>query len=114
MRLIRLLFLFTLSGCYQAPLIENFDAVKWQIALTDCTDYRRIEAAPLLVAQKEAILSATQNQVTELLGAPDRHQLYDRNQKFFYYTLDCDGTKELSLRFDALGRVKEIQVVRAN
>jgi len=45
-----------------------------------------------------------------------KHELHGRNEKFFFYPLkkDCPDSSEnqsLFLRFDALGRTKEVLIV---
>ena len=100
-----------LGACYSPPAIEGFSSDKWENALTECDGYR-ISGADSILKNKEQLLLKNQNEIRELLGAPARHQLFSRNQKFFFYELDCKKTTELSIRFDALGRVKELQVLR--
>ena len=112
LNLLLLVLLFT--SCYQPPKIDGFDTDQWSAALTECTDYRIVTIEHLVKEQEEKILSLNQNEVSNLFGNPSQHQLYNRNQKFFYYQLDCENTKRLALRFDALGRVKEIQVEKVN
>ena len=105
-----LLLLIGLLGCYQTPKIEGFDSEKWMRSLDVCDDYRS-ESTKLLIKMKSELLSKNQNEIRAFLGNASRHQLFDRNQKFFFYQLDCKNNKELSVRFDALGRVKEMQII---
>ncbi len=105
------LILLTFFSCYQAPVINDFDPTQWKSSLVNCNDYR-INASEEIIEQKEKLLSKNQNEIVALLGNPEKHELFDRNQKFFFYQLDCEKTKELSLRFDALGRVREVQVIK--
>jgi outer membrane protein assembly factor BamE (lipoprotein component of BamABCDE complex) len=56
-------------------------------------------------------------QIIALLGRPDQNELYSRNQKFYYYSLEpgkvCgmnSESKRLSVRFNATGRAKEIEL----
>jgi outer membrane protein assembly factor BamE (lipoprotein component of BamABCDE complex) len=68
--------------------------------------------------QKEKLLALKESQIIELLGRPDRNELYKRNQKFFYYYLmpspDCPNasteSKRLVIRFNAMGLAKEVAV----
>lgn len=103
-----------LIGCYQAPNLKDFDQEKWEKAITECTNYRLVAAKDLIDLQRQMILGLNQNEITKLFGNPTQHLLHSRNQKFFFYQLDCDNTKRLSLRFDALGRVKEIQIEKVS
>lgn len=108
--IVMLLFAFLFS-CYQVPEIPGWDQAQWSAMKQNCEMNRINLAENIIMVNKTKLLGQTQNNIENLLGNPDRHQLYDRNQKFFYYSLDCNKTKELSIRFDALGRVKELQVL---
>lgn len=112
----RILFLIPLTiclSCYKAPQIDGFDTQAWKESIS--CDQNRLDEANVLLANEQKLLSANQNEVQELLGNPDEHELYSRNQKFFYYNLSpkCDSIpgQRLSIRFDALGRVNEIQII---
>ena len=79
-------------------------------------DKDRIEAAKLLEANEQKLQGFIQKEIEELLGVDRRLELGRRNGQFFYYpiTIDCADSipnTSLSLMFDALGRVKEVQVV---
>ncbi len=114
MRIVLLLVLVFCFSCYKAPQIDGFDQAAWNKAIS-CKQYRSEEAQALL-NYKEILLSANQNEIQALLGNPDEHELYSRNQKFFYYDLKpkCDSIpgQRLSIRFDALGRVNEIMIIK--
>ncbi|MBV6645566.1 MAG: hypothetical protein KI790_08965 [Cyclobacteriaceae bacterium] len=103
-------FSVLLIGCYQAPKVDGFDREKWVSSKDLCDEYR-VNISALLIKDNSPILSSTQNEVQKLLGSPERHRLYRRNQKIFYYPLSCSGTQELMIIFDALGRAKELRVV---
>ncbi len=99
-----------LLACYSAPQIDGFDSQRWKSALTDCTDYR-LQHVQLLLDEEGTLKGEGQNQVQQLLGKPTRHELYNRNQKFFYYDLNCEGDTamyQLRIRFDALGKLREM------
>ena len=105
------LLILTLTSCYRAPEIEGFDADKWKQSLDNCDNYR-LEASKLLLDQWEILKGETQNEIRELLGKETQHSLYLRNQKFFFYDLNCPNTSGkqqlLRIRFDALGHVREV------
>lgn len=113
MKRLLILGLWVLTGCYSAPDIDGFDIEKWESAIENCTDYRMDKAGEFLDQHSDKIVGLNQNEIKELLGNPSRHQLFNRNQKFFFYSLNCDVTHELRIRYDALGRVKELQVIEA-
>lgn len=66
--------------------------------------------------QKEAILRKSEADIITVFGAPDKNELYGRNQKLFvYYTspgpvcnLKNDSTSYLSIRFNAVGISSEV------
>ncbi len=65
----------------------------------------------------EKLLKASEEEIREVFGKPDRHQLYVRSQKFYTYYLEpgpeCKGGSEhpqcLFVRFDALGRANSFE-----
>lgn len=106
--------LIFLAACYTVPELSGFDAETWKHSPACGSTHP--QQAVVLVSQQEALLGLGQAQVKTLLGAPAEHELYDRNQKFFHYNLmpltGCDTVrqKRLSIRFDALDRVKEVRI----
>ncbi|CAM9992082.1 unnamed protein product [Chrysoparadoxa australica] len=109
-----LLFPFLFISCYQSLKIDGFDQSVWERPITCEED--RIDEAKILMKSEKTLLESNQNEIQKLLGHPDEHELYSRNQKFFYYdlSLKCDTLpkKRLALRFDALGRVNEVNIIR--
>ncbi|MBS1544274.1 MAG: hypothetical protein JST14_11610, partial [Bacteroidetes bacterium] len=57
--------------------------------------------------------------VIELLGRADRNELYERNQKFYYYYIQggpsCGGqasaSRKLTIRFNAMGYAQVVAIV---
>lgn len=108
-----------LTSCGKSlPKFENLDLEAWRGDKNACADYRsrNIEA---IRNQKEKLLALKESQIIELLGRPDRNELFKRNQKFFFYALErgpaCDSlaSKEgqrLSIRFNAMGLAKEVAI----
>lgn len=110
--------LLLLSSCYKTLSLDGFDKQKWKTYRKECSSYR-LTSSPLLLKNESLILEATQNEVESLLGAADEHELYERNQKFFHYYLTPDDScgfvetkKVLSIRFNAIGRANDIQIIR--
>lgn len=99
------------------PDLDNLDLSAWEKDKNACGEYRtnHMEA---IQNQKEKLLALKESQIIELLGRPDRNELYKRNQKFFYYYLmpspDCPNasseSKRLAIRFNAMGLAKEVAV----
>jgi hypothetical protein len=97
------------------PTLNNLDLEAWRNDRNACGKYRTstIEA---IQSQKDKFLALRELQIVELLGKPDRNELYKRNQKFYYYYLlpspDCatdslKTTSRLAIRFNAMGLAKE-------
>lgn len=104
--------ILVLSSCYPVPEIDGFDLEAWGKA-PGC-DTLKTRQAKLLISQSEKLLGKGEATVKGLLGKPSEHELYNRNQKFFYYGLtdkNCPAPKRLSVKFDALDRAKEIRIV---
>lgn len=105
------------SGCYKQLLMEGFEKEKWKDYFTNCSTYR-LDIADHVVNNQTVLLEGTQNEVESLLGRPDEHELYERNQKYFHYRLnppDSCGSyaalSYLSIRFNAIGRANLVQVM---
>lgn len=105
-----------LTSCYSVPEIDGFDKEEWLADFESCED-TKLALARTIIAHQELILGEGQAEVKALLGQPSEHELYRRNQKFFYYNLtptqdSCEITgQRLSIRFDALDRVKELMII---
>ncbi|WP_258104616.1 hypothetical protein [Marinoscillum sp. MHG1-6] len=107
-----------LTSCYPKIELENFDDLAWRQPLKPC-DSAKLVLAKAVVDQQDKILSKGQAEVKGLLGNPDEHELYTRNEKFFYYNLTmsdscgkAQSAKRLSIRFDALDRAKEVMIIK--
>lgn len=105
------------SSCYQNLSLDGFDKSKWKAFNTQCSNYR-LESANHLIENKAVLLEANQNEIESLLGTATEHELYERNQKFFHYRLTPDDScgvyenlRFLSIRFNAIGRANEVQVI---
>lgn len=108
-------FLITLLSCYPKIKVPGFDENRWNADLT-CEE-NRVELAKLLLQHQDQILGKGQAEIKALLGQPQEHELYNRNQKFFFYNLtggDSCGNIEifyrLSVKFDAIDRAKELMI----
>ena len=104
------LTLFLLSGCYKAPKLTGFSQENWQMNVDECGK-EKLQEAENLVTNFSEIKGSSQNEISLLLGKPERHELFERTQKFFFYQLTCPDsagrTQQLRLRFDALGSLRE-------
>jgi hypothetical protein len=117
-RLSYLVIALIVVGCGKSlPEFQNLDLKAWRGDKHACADYRakNIES---IRTQKEKLLALNESQIIELLGRPDRNELYKRNQKFFFYDLEaghsCDSLlmewSQLSIRFNAMGLAKEVAI----
>jgi hypothetical protein len=110
-------FLFIIA-CGKIPELENIDLKKWKSDKNGCLEYR-IEAVEELLSQKEKLKGTSQNEMINLFGTADKHQLYERSQKFFIYYLEpnenCDQysegyVKALYIRFNSLDQAIDFNV----
>lgn len=112
------LLIILLSACGKpAPRLDHFDQDAWQ-ADRDACGNQRMAMLPVIEEQKEKLLGLDEMTLVQVLGKPDQNELYKRNQKFYFYYLEpapeCAGgkttAKRLSVRFNATGLAKEINV----
>lgn len=110
-----LLSLVVLIACGKSsPELENFDTVTWKNDRNGC-EGKRSGMIASMQAQTNKLLSLKEMQVVQLLGRPDGNELYERNQKFYYYhftpgkacAVSDSSTTQLVLRFSAMGVVTE-------
>jgi outer membrane protein assembly factor BamE (lipoprotein component of BamABCDE complex) len=114
-----IIVLLILSGCgKELPEFENLDLEQWKKDKNACGTYR-VEYNETFQSQKKKLLALKEMQIVELLGRPDRNELYKRNQKFYYYYLkpspDCstynsESNARLAIRFNAMGLAKEVMI----
>jgi hypothetical protein len=111
-----LLFFILISCGKPLPNLENIDLEKWKDDKWGC-QMERSKTVPELLLQKGKLKGLSQDNIVDLLGRPDKNELYKRNQKFFFYYLTpgekCGKdtiTQRLSLRFNAMGFAKEVLV----
>jgi hypothetical protein len=117
-RIIPFTFLLLIIACGKLPELENIDLEKWKNDKNGCLEYR-IEAVETLLSQKEKLKGLSQNEMISLLGTADKHQLYERSQKFFIYYLEpnenCDQYSEgyikaLYIRFNSLDQAIDFNI----
>lgn len=98
------------------PDLSPIDLAQWKEDKGGCKNIRTSYLAAL-TEQKDELKGLSEGDIIELLGRPDRNELYKRNQKFYYYDLEpgkgCDSTlfnQQLILRFNAMGMAKEVSI----
>jgi hypothetical protein len=103
--------LLALACSRPTPELKDFDAAAWKADRQGCTGQREAQLASLL-QQREQLKALTELQIVEVLGRPNRNELYKRNQKFFrYHVRGCSAVapaRQLTIRFNAMGRAKEV------
>ena len=113
-----LLSLVLLFSCgTPLPTLENIDTSLWKDDRNGCKG-DRLKMVEAIREQREKLLTLKEMQIVQLLGRPDGNELFERNQKFYYYNLtrgkNCDEQDsiavQLEIRFNAMGIAKEVQV----
>jgi hypothetical protein len=110
------------SACSELPQLENIDLDKWKEDKNACEGYR-IKVADNLIDQKQKLRGLSQNEIISLLGTADKHQLYERSQKFFIYYLQANENckhyeggylKALYIRFNSLDQAVDFNIQEVN
>ena len=113
-----LIVLLIFIGCNSTPVqLNDFDAKTWKSDPHGCNQ-KRGKWVPAILEQKAKVLALSEAAVIDLLGKPDQIELYKRNQKLYHYrispgapcSLKDSVDTELQVRFNAMGRAKEIYV----
>jgi hypothetical protein len=109
--------LFILYSCGPSlPHLEGVDGLAWKNDRNACKG-ERAKMIDSLLSQKEKLLALSELDIVDVLGKPDRQELYKRNQKFYYYFVmpsqDCNlptssSSLQLVIRFNAMGLAKEV------
>ena len=109
--------LFIFSCSKPLPTLEGFDQQTWKADKNGC-EQKRSSMVQVIQSEKHKLLALDEMQIVDLLGKPDRNELFTRNQKFFYYFIepapDCvehsDNAARLIIRFNAMGLSKEVNI----
>ena len=105
-------------GCTNTlPTLDGVDTERWRSDKNACLGYRQdMEGA--LTREKDKLKGLSEMDIVDLLGRPDKNELYKRNQKFYCYYVspgpDCDNAVELPsqliIRFNAMGYAQLVSV----
>jgi hypothetical protein len=110
--------LLLLTACTKPlPVLDNFNAARWKDDRHGCLGDRK-KMMESLQEQKEKLLALKEMQIVSLLGRPDGNELYERNQKFYSYSITPSASclsadsliVRLEIRFNALGVAKEVLI----
>lgn len=116
--IVLVLLIGILSACSSAPeKLGQLDLVKWREDRSACQGIRT-NLEEDFKAEQEQLMGKFADEVGQILGRPDIHQLGSRNQKFYVYFLEkglqCEDITQKSsarravLRFNAVGLLSEI------
>jgi hypothetical protein len=120
-----LLLIFTsiiLLSCDKVPQLNGFDSEAWVQDLDGCQN-NRLALIDTILAQQDKLKGLGQNQVIEILGKADQHELYERSQKFFIYHLqpgrNCANYsgnyfKAFYIRFNSLNQAVDFTIQEVN
>ena len=110
------LVLFVFACGKPLPDLAPIDLSQWKEDKDGCKNVRARFRSEL-ISQKDELKGLSEKDIIELLGRPDRNELYKRNQKFYYYDIEpgkaCDSlaaNQQLILRFNAMGMAKEVTI----
>src|SRR5690554_6292144 len=115
-----LMFFFLTAGssCSSSLDVGSIDLESWKIDRNGCKGLR-IKHLEELKSIRNTFLEANNQELILTFGRPDRVELLDKSQSFFYYFLEpsdaCDGIKEkeplkVLFRLNAINRVSEVTI----
>lgn len=120
---ILLLFIATLADSCSSPLeVGNINLENWKNDRYGCKGLR-IKDVEEIRKIKNTFLEANNQELIKTFGRPDRVELLDKSQSFFFYFLEpsgfCEGVGEkeplkVLFRLNAINRVSEVTVTTAN
>lgn len=103
------------GGCRQKTVIEDFNSETWISDKKGC-EQARYEMMPRLETLIYDLKGLKEAQLQDVLGKPDKTELYERGQRFLIYDVSPDESctsnyqgqqVDLILRLNALGIVSE-------
>jgi hypothetical protein len=117
---IAIIFLGMVTACSSSAKEFNFDDKSWKNDLNGCKG-DRVKLAPQVETFRMKLLTRKEYVIRGLFGKPDAEELLERSQKIYIYYIspgpkcktgstDIQDQKALSVRFDALGKVREIML----
>jgi hypothetical protein len=114
--ILALLSILLVSCGTTLPKLDDFDAAKWKNDRNGCLG-ERSKMESTIIIQKDKLLKLKEMQIVQLLGRPDTNELYERNQKFYTYSISpgqaCGShlpSVSLEIRFNAMGISKEVLI----
>lgn len=118
-----LLFLFFSWSCSSAVDAGKIDLENWKADRYGCKGLR-VKDLEELRAIKNQFLGIDNQALIKTFGRPDRVELVDKSQSFFFYFLepsgDCQGVEakkeplKVLFRMNALSKVSEVTITNLN
>lgn len=115
--------LFSLGSCSAKLDSGSINIENWKNDRYGCKGLR-MQDLDELEKIKNTFLGANNQAIIKTLGRPDRVELVDKSQSFFYYFLepsgDCDGVKiekeplKVLFRMNAISKVSEVTITTLN
>lgn len=116
-------FLLILSACGGKLETGNINIENWKADRYGCKGLR-IQDLDELEKIKNSFLGENNQSIIKTFGRPDRVELVDKSQSFFFYFLepsqDCDGVKpekeplRVLFRMNAISKVSEVTITTLN
>lgn len=119
------LFFLTIlvSGCSGSLDTGNINTDDWKSDRYGCSGIR-MQYIDDIKAIKNSFLGKNNQEIILTFGRPDRVELVDKSQSFFFYFLEpsssCEGVEiekeplKVLFRFNAISRVSEVTVTTLN
>lgn len=107
-----------LVSCNSAvPTLEGVDLQAWKNDRQGCLG-KRAPFEESLRGQRDKLKGLSEMDVVKLLGRPDRNDLSERNEKYYYFFIDpapgCEAgdsaATRLIIRFNATGISREVAI----
>ena len=115
--------LLTIASCSGPIEAGKINLENWKADRYGCKGLR-IQDLEELKAIKNNFLGADNQAIIKTFGRPDRVELLDKSQSFFFYFLepsdDCEGVKtekeplKVLFRMNALSKVSEVTITTLN
>lgn len=115
-----LLLAFGFTSCSPQLDTGTINLENWKYDRNGCNGLR-IQDLEELERLRNTFLEANNQQLIKTFGRPDRVELYDKSQSFFYYFLEpsdvCGDIKEkeplkVLFRLNAINRVSEVTITK--
>jgi hypothetical protein len=118
-----IIFLLLLSSCSAKLDAGKIDLANWKADRYGCKGLR-IQDLEEIKSIKNTFLGADNQAIIKTFGRPDRVDLRDKSQSFFFYFLEpseeCEGVEikkdplKILFRLNAISKVSEVTITNLN